>query len=50
METFIQNGAVHDLCKEAREDYSMDAEVSKQIIHLCNSDPYRTLSNICDAG
>ena len=22
-----QNGAVHDLCKEAREDYNMEAEV-----------------------
>ena len=33
METFIQNGAVHDLCKEAREDYSMDAEVHSHNNH-----------------
>ena len=37
METFLQNGAVHDLCKEAREDYSMDAEVSK---HSLSTDSF----------
>lgn len=28
----LQNGAVHDLCKEAREEYNMDVEVRKQTI------------------
>ena len=46
METFIQNGAVHDLCKEAREDYTMDAEVSKQNIHITIIQN----RNSCDAG